>query len=112
MKIPRGLVRSGVRKANPGGFRRILAASEKGAAPFRRTELPPEQVEQRRRTARELNLGQYLWPGWHGRRWTDQEISLLGKVPDWVVARRTGWPPDAVGRKRRALGILRLRRRR
>jgi hypothetical protein len=41
----------------PGTQRLLRAASEQGAAQVRGKPLPPEQVEQRRRTALELNLG-------------------------------------------------------
>ena len=85
------------RMDSPGSRRLILAASEKGAAASRGVELPPAQVERRRRTARELNLGRNLRPGWHGRRWTEEEIALLGRLPDAEVARRTGWGFAAVG---------------
>jgi hypothetical protein len=57
------------RMDNPGSRRLMLAASAKGAAAVRGVPLPPEQVEQRRRTALEKNLAQYLPKGYHGPCW-------------------------------------------
>jgi hypothetical protein len=68
--------------------------------------LPPEQVERRRRTARELNLGQYLQPcpcpnG--SRPWTDDELALLGTMTDHALAAR-------LSRTVNAVRIMRLKR--
>jgi hypothetical protein len=90
---------------NPGSRRLALAASAKGADAIRGVELPPEAVERRRPTALELGLGRHLQPGYHGRRWTDAEVALLGKLPDAEVARRTGRPCDSVPQKRSERGI-------
>jgi hypothetical protein len=70
------------RMDNPGSRRLTLAASAKGADAIRGVELPPEAVERRRQTALEQGLGRHLQRGYHGRRWTDAEIALLGKLPD------------------------------
>ena len=60
----------GVSRTNcPGSQRLIRDASEQGAAKVRGKPLRPEQVEQRRRTARELNLGKYLRPGYNLGPW-------------------------------------------
>jgi hypothetical protein len=96
----------GVGRMDSEGSRRlILAASEKGADAVRGVPLPPEQVQQRRRTAIALNLGRNLRLGYHGRRWTDEEIALLDTLPDAEVATRAGRTTDAVRRKRESLGI-------
>ena len=63
----------------------------------------PKQVESRRRTARERNLGRHLHKGYHGRWWTKAEMKLLGRVPDDEVALRTGRTVDAVRQERQAL---------
>ena len=65
--------------------------------------LTPEQVERRRRTACELDLGRYLPKGYHGPWWTKAEVALLGRVPDEEVARRTGRTVNAVRQKREIL---------
>jgi len=63
----------------------------------------PEQVERRRRTARELDLGGFLHKGHYGPWWTKSEVTLLGRVPNEEVARRTGRSTDAVRQKRQAM---------
>jgi hypothetical protein len=93
------------RMENDGSRRLTLAASEKGAEAIRGAELSPEAVERRRQTALELGLGRNLQPGFHGRRWTDAEVALLGTIPDEEVSERTGWPWDSVRCKREELGI-------
>lgn len=51
----------GVTRTNNEGSRRLIrAASAKEASRYRGKRLPPDQVERRRRTARELDLGRYL----------------------------------------------------
>jgi hypothetical protein len=97
----------GVGRTNcPGSQRLIRDASEQVAAKVRGKPLRPEQVEQRRRTARELNLGKYLGPGYNLRPWwSPAELRLLGKLPDGEVAARVGRLPNAVRCKREKLGI-------
>jgi hypothetical protein len=63
----------------------------------------PEQVERRRRTAHEMNLGSFLRKGSYGPWWTKAEESLLKQFPDEEVARRTERSVDAVRQKREAL---------
>jgi hypothetical protein len=97
----------GVEKWGTEGSRRLhRAAAEAGAEALRGTRLPPEQVERRRRTARENNLSQYLWHGSDPeKRWTEEELALLGTLPDAKVSRKTGRTPGAVRQKREELGI-------
>jgi hypothetical protein len=105
----------GVTRLNcPGSQRLIRQASAQGAARYRGKQLPPEQVERRRRTAAELNLGQYLRPGYHGPRWTPRQLALLGTDDDDVIAARIGRTPNAVGvmRRKRKVPKFRDRRRR
>jgi hypothetical protein len=52
-----------------------------------------------------LDLGRYLWKGYHGPRWTGQDLALLGRASDEEVARRIGRTPNAVRQKRELLGI-------
>src|SRR5262249_53536891 len=73
-----------------------LAASAKGADVTRGVPLPEEQVERRRRTALEQDLGRNLILGFHGPWWSVQELALLGTVPDAEVARRTDRTYNAV----------------
>jgi hypothetical protein len=69
--------------------------------------LPPDQVERRRQTARALNLGRHLHKGYHGPRWSDADLALLGTAPDAEVAARVGRSAQAVRIKRSRLGIPR-----
>ena len=62
---------------NEGSQRLIRAASEQGAEQLRGRPLTPEQLERRRHTARELNLGRHLHNGYHGPWWTKAEMRLL-----------------------------------
>src|SRR5262249_31988705 len=71
-----------------------------GAEQLRGRRLTADQVQRRRRTARELDLGQYLPKGYHGPWWTKAEVAMLGRLPDEEVARRTGRTADAVRHKR------------
>jgi hypothetical protein len=92
----------GVTRTNNEGSRRLIrAASERGAERLRGRPLPIDKVERRRRTANELNLGRYLWTGYHGPWWTEDEIALLGQLSDVEVAEQTGRTVDAVRGKRR-----------
>jgi hypothetical protein len=103
----------GVDKLNcPGSQRLVRAASEQGSAHYRGKRLPPEQVERRRRTAVQLNLGQYLRPGYHGPRWTRAELALLGTDDDDVIAARVGRTPNAVRVMRRKRNVPKFRDRR
>jgi hypothetical protein len=52
------------------GTRRLMrGVAEKGAAQVRGKPLPPEQVERRRRTARELDFGEHLRRAARARAW-------------------------------------------
>jgi hypothetical protein len=81
----------------------MCAASERGAEHLRGRRLTPEQVERRRRTARERNLRRYLRPGYHRPWWTKAEVALLGRLPDEEGDKRTGRSVHAVRHKREAL---------
>jgi hypothetical protein len=94
----------GVTRTNNDGSQRLIrAASERGAERIRGRPLTPEQVERRRRTARELNLGRFLREAYHKSGWTKAEARLLGRLPDAEIARRTGRSTDAVRQKRQAM---------
>jgi hypothetical protein len=57
--------------------------------------------------AEALNLGQYLLQATAERedRWTEEEIVLLGTMPDEEVAAQISRTAQAVGVKRREMGI-------
>jgi hypothetical protein len=93
------------RTNNPGTNALMRQASEKGASVVRGQQLSEEQVERRRRTALELNLGRMLRPGYHGPRWSEEQLGLLGTMMDEEVAQATGRSVNAVRVMRTRLGI-------
>jgi hypothetical protein len=103
----------GADRKNCEGTRRLMRdASEQGAAQVRGKKLPPEQVEQRRRTAVELGLGRYLRPGCNYKPWwTRRQLALLGTDDD-VIAAKVGRTPEAVRLMRRKRRVPKFRDRR
>jgi hypothetical protein len=96
----------GVGRMDSEGSRRLIqAAVEAGADVTRGVPLSEEECERRSRTNRELDLKQHLHLGYHGPRWTPQELALLGTLPDDAVAAQLGKTPGAVSLMRRRLGI-------
>jgi hypothetical protein len=96
----------GVTRTNNEGTRQLIqAAAEAGAEALRYRGLSDEQCEQRSRTAVRLNLKRFLHPGYHGPRWTPEQLQLLGKEPDHVVAGKVGRSVTAVRIMRQRLGL-------
>jgi hypothetical protein len=87
-------------------------ASEAGAEKTRDEPLPREQVERRRQTAIDLNLGRNLRRGGNGQPWTQAHLARLGKEPDDVLAREFGRTVGAVRVRRARLRIPTARDRR
>jgi hypothetical protein len=83
----------------------MQAAAEKGAEAIKAREWTEEDRERRRQNAVEKNLAQYLILGYHGPRWTKQQLAMLGTMPDEEVARRTGRTVQAVRIRRTRFGI-------
>ncbi len=93
----------GVPKLNEGSARLRTELNAEISEARRGVRLPPDQVERRRRTARELGLRPN--PSHvNGRPWTQEELALLGKLPDKEVVARTGRTLKATQQKRLALG--------
>jgi hypothetical protein len=96
----------GVTRTNNEGTRQLIqAAAEAGAEALRYRGLSDEQCEERSRTAIRLNLKRFLHPGYHGPRWTPEQLQLLGKEPDHVVAGKKGRSVTAVRIMRQRLGL-------
>jgi hypothetical protein len=96
----------GVGRTDSEGSRRLIqTAAEAGADVTRGVPLSEEGCERRSRTNREKDLKRHLHPGYHGPRWTPQELALLGALPDDEVAAQIGKTPGAVRQKREGLGI-------
>jgi hypothetical protein len=93
------------RRDSEGSRRLIQAAAEAGAEVLRGVPLSAQECARRSRTSRELGLKRHLHPGYHGPRWTPEELALLGTLPDEEVAVRVGKTPGAVSLMRRRLGI-------
>jgi hypothetical protein len=87
----------------PGTTRLLLHNAQAGANVLRGVKLDEAQVERRRQTAQELNLGQYVQggAGLNGTRpWIVDEVALLATLDDDAVAAKTGRTPNAVRVKR------------
>jgi hypothetical protein len=97
----------GVPRLNEGSKRLRDDLNRELAADLSGVPLPPEEIERRRRMARELMLARYLKTGRSGPLWAAEEVALLGRVSDEVAARQIGRSPNAVRQKRESLGIPR-----
>jgi len=64
-----------------------------------------EQCDERSRAAVRLNLKRFLRTGYHGPRWTQEQLQQLGNEPDDVVAGQVGRSVNAVRVMRERLGI-------
>jgi hypothetical protein len=96
----------GVGWTDSEGTRRLMrAAAKAGARVIRERPFTAAERDQRRQQAVELDLGRHLRTGYHGRRWTAEEIALLGKVPDAEVARKVNRTVAAVRQKREELQL-------
>jgi hypothetical protein len=93
------------RTGNEGTARLVRASAVKGAAAIQARGWTDEEREQRQRLNAEKRLHRNLILGYHGPRWTAEDIALLGTAPNQEVARRTGRKPAAVRHKREGLGI-------
>jgi hypothetical protein len=76
-----------------------------GAAFMRERGLTDEECDGRSRQSIRLNLAQYLQTGYHGPRWTPEQLHLLGTAPDEVVAAKVDRTVEAVRCKRTLRGI-------
>jgi hypothetical protein len=93
------------RTTNEGSHRLIQVSAKKGAKATKAREWTDEERAQRRQLNTERELAANLIPGYHGPLWTAQDIALLGRMPDKVVARRTRRTVGAVRQKRLELGL-------
>src|SRR5262249_4078865 len=100
------------RTNNEGTHRLLLAASAAGVAVLQYHGLTDAQCDAQSRRSRELNLARFLKKGYHGPWWTDEQLALLGKEPDDVVAARIGRTENAVRLRRQLLAIPNPRDRR
>jgi len=96
----------GVTLTNNEGSRLLIqAAATAGGEAMRERGLTEEECDARGRAAIRLNLKQFLRTGYHGPRWTQEQLQLLGKEPDEIVAGKVGRSVNAVRLRRERLGI-------
>jgi hypothetical protein len=89
------------RMDSEGSARLFRASAAKGAAVMFR-EWSDEEREQRRRACLRRNQQRFLQPGYHGPRWTAEDLALLGTLPDAEVA-------EQIGRTETAVRVMRTR---
>ena len=70
-------------------------------------EFTQAERQVKRENAMRLNLARHLVTGYHGPRWTEAELALLGTLPDAEVARQIGKTVEAVRVMRTKLGLPR-----
>jgi hypothetical protein len=92
--------------------RRKIAESKRGKArpehvieAMRRGRTGTPQSEEAKKKMSEAHRARGTRPPKAGRPWTDAEERMLGKMPDELVARRTGRPVSAVVSRRHFLRI-------
>jgi hypothetical protein len=90
----------GGRTDNPGSARLIRAASAKGADEMRRKGWPAQAREEPRERAVAGDHAARLQPGYHGPPWTQEQLALLGREADELIAARIGKSRDAVRAQR------------
>ena len=97
-------------KNNPGSMRLFKLLGVK----HRQTPMSPERRELQRCNAVQLNLAQHIakYRRSNGPDWTAKEIALLGTDADGVIAEKIVRSYEAVSKKRKKLGIPRIRDRR
>ena len=93
----------GVPRFNEGSLRLMRLVGQASADATRGKPLPPEQVEQRRRTAIALNLGRHLQPcpcpnG--SRPWTKADDAIVRRLDPGAAAQRLGRIVTAVYNRR------------
>jgi hypothetical protein len=71
-----------------------------GGLPGRNTDWPAQARLERRERAVAGDYGARLQPGYHGARWTQGQLALLGTDADELIAARIGKSRDAVRAQR------------
>jgi hypothetical protein len=100
------------RTNNEGSHRLIQASAEAGGAVIHYRDISDKECDAWSRRAKELNLGRFLKTGYHGPLWTEEQLALLGKEPDDVVAAKIGRTENGVRVMRTRLGMPNPRDRR
>jgi hypothetical protein len=97
------------RFGTPGSRMVRIELNRELAADLRGGKLSEAACERRRRTAKNLNLGQHLDTArerrWAGKNWTAEQVTLLGPKPDVDLAKLFRRSKMAVRLRRSLLGI-------
>jgi hypothetical protein len=95
-----------VTKVNNNGSNRLVrAAAEKGAAAIQAREFTQAERDAKRRLAIDNDLQRHIRAAVREDTWTEEEIALLGLLPDAVVVRKIRRTVEAVRLKRGKLGL-------
>jgi hypothetical protein len=95
-----------MKRMDSEGSRRMIAqATQAACKAAKERQLTEAERERRRTTARKLNLGKNLRPGYHGKWWKIRELALLGTMPDKNLAELLGKSVQAVRLMRKKRGI-------
>src|SRR5207247_2306345 len=70
------------RTGTEGSALLVRAASQLGADAMKAKEWTDEEREAKHRLAIEGDFGRFLPHGYHGPRWTAEQLALLGTAPD------------------------------
>jgi len=96
----------GVTCTNNEGSRLLnQAAAAAGGAAMRERGLTDQECDERSWAAVRQNLKRFLHTGYHGPRWTAEDLALLGTLPDAEVAAQIGRSVSAARVMRTRVGI-------
>jgi hypothetical protein len=98
------------RQTNPGSQRLIRFAVEAAASAQRGAAWRPEQIEHRRQVYAMRNSEVGDDAVYRGAVWTEEELALLGTMPDTEVAVRLGRTLEGVRLKRERMGVAGIQR--
>ncbi len=83
----------------------VKEASQAGGDAIKAKEWSQEERDAITQRNKQRNSAASLSPGYHGEWWSDEELALLGNLPDEEIAELTGRTVDAVRRQRTLRGI-------
>ena len=87
------------------GSRRLHKVISKIGAVAPKTYSLAERERRRQLAIKSRLVARYFKPGFQGRWWTKKEETLLGKLPDEIVAKSVGRTTNGVRVMRTRLGI-------
>jgi hypothetical protein len=93
------------RAGTPGSKRLIGLAAQKALDAAADHEWTTAERRARRRRAITMKLGRNLILGYHGPRWSNEQLAMLPQMSDAQIAARTGRSKNAVRIMRQRLGL-------